>query len=127
MRFTIPTSLLVSLLFSFDGQPWEKVTAFSVTTKYGRSTSATRHRRHRATDNGNNDADPDADCGCDVATTTTYSGKPRENAKQLNQRQAIRDCAGYLYNSNNDQVRLEDLLVRTNTKVSIVVFLRSLG
>lgn len=64
------------------------------------------------------------DCGC--PTQVTFSGKPPEQARMLNHREAVRQHV--FYSIRGDAMTMDDLIGSPSSKeVSIVVFLRSLG
>lgn len=66
------------------------------------------------------------DCGCQQEQETVYSGKPSESAMALDAREAIRNKR--FLSVDGDSISMDDLIGKTNeNKVSIVVFLRSLG
>jgi hypothetical protein len=66
------------------------------------------------------------DCGCATAPTI-YSGKPSTYAQSINPRQLLRENNNNkpMYNVDGEEVFINTLL--DQNKVSIVVFLRSLG
>mmetsp|Transcript_422 Transcript_422/g.603 ORF Transcript_422/g.603 Transcript_422/m.603 type:complete len:110 (-) Transcript_422:561-890(-) len=59
------------------------------------------------------------DCGC---ATTNFSGNPSNKAKSINVREAMRGTP--FYTVNGDRTQMDDVLGK---RVSVVVFLRSLG
>lgn len=66
----------------------------------------------------------DENCGCQVETV--FSGKPSEIARGLNPREAVRDIP--FFSVNGDVVTMDDVIGKPGEeKVSVVVFLRSLG
>jgi len=64
----------------------------------------------------------DEDCGC--GGPEILSGDVPEGARTLNPRAAMRKAK--IYRTSGEAVSMDELL-RTNSKLSIVVFLRSLG
>lgn len=65
------------------------------------------------------------DCGCQVVKTR-YGGVPSELAQNINHRQAIQENP--VYNARGESIKLDVLIGEPDgEKVSIVVFLRSLG
>lgn len=64
------------------------------------------------------------ECGCQVEVQ--FDGVPTEAARQLDHRQVIRKHQ--IYNSKGVSLNIDDLLGEPDRrKVSVVVFLRSLG
>jgi len=64
------------------------------------------------------------DCGC--PTPVAFSGKPPEQARMLNHREAIRKDV--IYSVFGESVTMDELIGSpASEQVSIVVFLRSLG
>lgn len=60
------------------------------------------------------------------ATTTTFEGKPTERAMNMDLREQVRK--GSFFNVNGDSVTIDELIgTPSESGVSIVVFLRSLG
>jgi hypothetical protein len=63
------------------------------------------------------------DCGCEKVV---FSGKPSDAARDLDPRQAI--VGSYVLSVNGDEVKIDDLIgYPSKNRVSVVVFLRSLG
>jgi hypothetical protein len=63
------------------------------------------------------------DCGCEQVL---FSGKPSDAARDLDARQAI--VGSSVLSVNRDEVKMDDLIgAPSKNRVSVVVFLRSLG
>lgn len=63
------------------------------------------------------------DCGCEQVV---FSGKPSDVARDLDARQAI--VGSSVLSVNRDEVKIDDLIgAPSKNRVSVVVFLRSLG
>jgi hypothetical protein len=63
------------------------------------------------------------DCGCEQVV---FSGKPSDAARDLDARQAI--VGSSVLSVNRDEVKMDDLIgAPSKNRVSVVVFLRSLG
>jgi hypothetical protein len=65
------------------------------------------------------------DCGC---SDVTFSGKPTEQAKQIDAREALRGSQKVVLSVDGEKVSFDSLIGEpSENKVSVVVFLRSLG
>ena len=83
-----------------------------------------RHAGTRAMDVTQYMGTTSEDCGC--PTQVSFSGKPPDQARMLNHREAIRKHG--IYSVSGNAVTMDELIGSpASKKVSIVVFLRSLG
>lgn len=67
----------------------------------------------------------EGDCGCGSSGPEILSGDVPQMARSLNVRQALRTAD--VYRVSGEAIPMDELLNRGNNKLSVLVFLRSLG